>query len=227
MNHATSQLELALPPRYRHGGRRPGAGRPRSGRRVGVPHRARPFHDQGHPEHVTWRIAPDIPSLRRRALAGAIGRTIRAITQSHGRRRTSFRVIHFSIQPTHMHLIVEAGSKTTLARGLTGLGTWVARRINQALGRSGKVLSDRYHARPLTTPRAVRNAIVYVLQNHRHHEPSRYLVDENSSGPWFTGWALSFAPPPTEAPVADPVTWLARTGWKRHGPIAFDEAPSG
>jgi hypothetical protein len=102
----------------------------------------------------------------------------------------------------------------------------VARRINEALGRAGQVLADRYHARPLTTPREARHAIVYVLQNHRHHVPSRFLVDENSSGPWFTGWAQPLPLPPTEPPVAEPATWLAKRGWKRYGPIRFAEAPS-
>jgi hypothetical protein len=39
--------------------------------------------------------------------------------------------------------------------------------INGALGRHGRVWSDRYHARALATPREVRNALVYVLQNFR------------------------------------------------------------
>ncbi len=71
----------------------------------------------------------------------------------------------------------------------------------------------------------MRNAIVYVLQNHRHHEPSRFLVDECSSGPWFDGWAVRLPAPDTPSPVAAPGTWLARIGWRRHGPIRFEESP--
>src|ERR1051325_9668788 len=163
------QMELGIRAVHRWGGRRPGAGRPRSGRRVGVPHRARPWHDRNHPVHVTWRFLPGLPSMRERKLAGAIGRTVRAITQSHAARGTGFRVIHSSIQANHLHMIVEAGGKNTLMKGLRGLGTWTGRRVNETLGRRGRVLADRYHARALTSPRAVRNAIVYVLQNHKHH----------------------------------------------------------
>ena len=201
--------------------------RRRAGRVVnGVPHRARPFHDRHHPAHVTWRIAKGIPSLRKFLLARAVGTTFRAITQSHARRRTSFRVTHFSIQSNHIHLIVEAGSKTTLMRGLRGLGIWLARRVNERLGRHGQVLAERYHARPLTTPLAVRNAIVYVLQNHRHHRPSRWIVDECSSARWFAGWAEPMAPADTPAPVAPARTWLGSIAWRRHGRIRFDEAPA-
>ena len=64
-----------------------------------------------------------------------------------------------------------------------------------------------------------------MLQNHKHHEPSRNLVDECSSGPWFAHWAAPLARPPPVSPVAEPVTWLARLGSKRHGPIRFEEGP--
>lgn len=226
--HEGTQLALGIPaPRCGHGGRRPGAGRPKeTNRRVGVPHRSRPFHDRDEPVHVTWRVVPGLPSLRTFRVARAIGLTFRESTASHRRRKTGFRVIHFSIQGNHLHLIVEALGRLGLRRGLRGLGVWLSRRINRALGREGQVLADRYHARPLTSPREVRNGIVYVLQNHRHHEPSAYLVDEKSSGLWFDGWERRLAAPATTPPVAAPRTWLARLGWRRHGLIRFTEMPA-
>ena len=75
------------------------------------------------------------------------------------------------------------------------------------------------------TPRDVRNAIVYVLQNHLHHNRSAFVVDECSSARWFTGWAQPVPVPLTPSPVAAPRTWLARIGWRRHGPVRFDEGP--
>jgi putative transposase len=64
------------------------------------------------------------------------------------------------------------------------------------------------------------------LQNHLHHRPSRGIVDECSSARWFTGWAHPLGPADTPSPVAAPKTWLARVGWRRHGPIYFDEGPA-
>ena len=175
--------------------------------------------------HVTWRVA-GIPSLRGWRLAKAVGDTIRASSRSHERRRTAFRIIHFSIQSNHLHFIVEALGKVTLEKGLRGLAVWLARRINEELGRHGQVFQGRYHARPLETPTEVRNAIVYVLQNHKHHSPSRYLIDEMSSARWFNGWAQPLPPQANPSPVSFPRTWLARKGWRKHGgPIHFDEAP--
>ncbi len=78
------------------------------------------------------------------------------------------------------------------------------------------------------TPREVRNALVYVLNNFRKHGAVACAIDWCSSAPWFAGW--KHRPPPMsprrgEAPVAAAQTWLLRTGWLRHGPIAPDEAP--
>ncbi len=157
--------------RLTHGGARPGAGRPKSGRKVGVPHRARPSHDKSHPEHVKWQVMPGLPSLQDRPLADAVDRTVRAITKSHARRRTSFRIVHVGIEPQHLQLVVEAGSKPTLMRGLRGLGVWIARRVFEALGRTGRVLADRYEARPLTTAREVRRAMRGAAESRAEPAP--------------------------------------------------------
>lgn len=45
----------------------------------------------------------------------------------------SFSIVHYSIQDTHAHMIVEAADRQSLARGMIGLTTRIARRVNQAL----------------------------------------------------------------------------------------------
>jgi REP element-mobilizing transposase RayT len=204
----------------RHGGRRPGAGRPKSGRLVGVPHRARPRHDKDHPVHVTWPVLRDLPSLRKPVVARAIGDAIRTSTSSHARRRTSFRILHFSVQRDRVHLIIEAGSKGTLMRSLRGLGVWIARRVNEVIDRTGRVLADRYEEKALTTPREVRNAIIAVLGGE-----GGASVDEFSSARWFAGWAKPPEMPEEPSPVAQPRTWLARVGWRRLGAVRAGERP--
>src|SRR5206468_1396915 len=90
--------------------------------------------------------------------------------------RGDFRVVHFNVLANHLHLLVETGGAMPLARGMQGLGVRLARRINAYLGRTGPLLAQRYHARPLRTPREVRNAIRYVLLNARHHAAERGRV---------------------------------------------------
>ncbi|MGH9200579.1 MAG: hypothetical protein ACRD2A_05010, partial [Vicinamibacterales bacterium] len=90
----------------------------------------------------------------------------------------------------------------------------------------GRVFADRYHARPLESPRQVRLALVYVLQNWLHHVKGAEGVDTRSSGHWFDGWAEP-VPPATRTPAVAPAqTWLLRVGWRRHGLIRLSEGPA-
>jgi hypothetical protein len=84
------------------------------------------------------------------------------------------------------------------------------------------VWADRYHARILRTPREVRNCLVYVLGNWRHHGGERYpqqSLDPCSSAPWFDGFRENLLPPPehAERPTAAARTWLLGVGWRKRG----------
>jgi len=208
------------------GGKRLNAGRKRKSGRPGVPHSTRPEHSERHPVHVTLRATNRLPSLRKQNLFAEVQRAlVRAL-------RSWFRVLHFSVQADHVHLVVEARDKTSLARGVAGTSIRLALAVNRVLGRRGRVWSDRYHARALPTPREVRSGIVYVLTNGRKHVPGARGVDPCSSAPLFDGWKV----PPALGPphmrlesgvIQPPETWLARTGWKRHGLISSNERPKG
>jgi REP-associated tyrosine transposase len=160
------------------GGRRRGAGRPPARARRTVAHRRRAAPDPRTPVHVTLRAVAGIASLRGAHVFGAVRRALAAAS------RRTFRLVHYSVQSDHVHLLVEAEGGTSLARGCQGLSVRVAKAVNRVLGRRGAVWGDRYHARPLRTPREVRNALVYVLQNWFKHVPG-------SSGrdPLSRGWA--------------------------------------
>jgi hypothetical protein len=135
-----------------------------------------------------------------------------------------FRVVHFSVQRDHVHLLVEADVPDRLARGIQGLAIRAARACNRALGRRGAVWGDRYHSRMLATPREVRNALVYILANVKKHIPGTRGMDPRSSARWFDGWRRKVATT-GPSPVARACTWLARVGWRRHGLIDLEEAP--
>ena len=174
------------------------------------------------------RAGHRLPSLRRQVLFAEMRRDFSRASHA------SFRVVHFSVQSNHVHLLVEAQDKVRLSRGIAGLSIRLARSVNRVLSRRGRVWGDRYHARALRTPRETRHAIVYVLMNFQKHTRARRGVDAMSSAPWFDGWKN--APrerDPTihmgwrgDTPVWRPRTWLARKGWRRHGLVGEDERPT-
>ncbi len=211
------------------GGWRPGAGRPRG--RTTCAHTARPKLSKHHPQHVTLRVLAGI-ALRRERVMDAIREAIAAA------QREDFRVTHFNILGNHIHLISEAENEVRLGRGMQGLMVRLARAINKALGRTGKVFAERYHTRALKTPREVRNALRYVLCNARHHAAergqrlARTWIDPFSSAVWFDGWRDAIVDQPwlhklrrLAPPVVPARTWLLTDGWRKHGLLSFDEVP--
>jgi len=231
------QMALPLRDRPRWGGRRDGAGR-KPGERPAVRHASRDRFGRPVPAHVTLRLRSDVPSLRTVSIVREIERTF-----ARGCGRPGFRLVHYSLQGNHAHVIVEAADQTHLGRGMMAIGARLARAVNRVAKRTGPVMADRYHVRRLATPREVRNALRYVLLNARHHlaKSARTsvraidrLLDPASSARWFDGWKLaSNAVPNTIVrsvaahlrPVARARTWLLTVGWRRHGLLDPADVP--
>ena len=220
-----AQLTLRFAPPT-HGGAREGAGRKPSphARRE---HVRRPSLARSYPVHVNWKLLPHVGDLR-------VESKLRVLeTCFHrGRDRFGFRLVHYSVQNRHIHLIVEAEDARALGRGIKGLGVRIARALNKLAGTHGSVLAERYHMVILRYPKQVRNALCYVLNNGASHMARRGLrvvgfrMDAASSGTFFDGWKEGTAPcwrRPAVETVVPPRTELLRTLWKRHGPIAVGE----
>ena len=140
--------------------------------------------------------------------------------------RDEFRVVHFSVQDNHVHMIVEARDAGALSRGVQGLAVRLARRTNALLEIRGRFWGERFHSRELTSPRAVRNAIVYVLMNAKKHGVRIVGIDALSSSPWFIdGFSPPLEPRAEPPPVREARTWLGSIGWRRHGRLRIDERP--
>jgi REP element-mobilizing transposase RayT len=225
---------------FRRGGKRKGSGRKPKGTRPGSPHQARPEIKPSHALHVVLRIVASVGSLRRRNMYKAMREaTIVAAV------RERIRIVHISLQRTHVHLLVEANDKQSLARGMQGFQISAARHINTMLGegrcrrRRGSVFADRYHLEVITSPRRAHHTIRYVLCNWRKHKEDRHgiastwLVDPFSSGVSFPDWKeledmhVMWEIRETYDPliVRRPASWLLQQAWKRHGSISARDVP--
>lgn len=210
-----------------------------------VPHVVREEHSARCPVHVTMRRVAKAPSFRservRNAILIQLARAARA--------GSKIRVVQFSIQDDHLHLMLEGESREDLSRQAQKLFSRIALAVNAAVGRRGSLFRDRHHRHELKTPTEVRRALVYILFNARKHAGREGLVsragyatfDPLTSAPWFDAWAPRAGPSPTAAPHAraclrpvigdarptvDATTWLARIGYGRAGgAIRFDELP--
>jgi REP element-mobilizing transposase RayT len=157
----TRQVEL----RFRTwGGARRGAGRPPKGKRALVSHLARPEFAERFPLHVTLRMREDVWNLRTQRCLAPLRQAF-----ADGGERFGFRLVHYSVQGNHIHLLVEAAGKESLSLGMQGLGVRIARALNRVMKRRGSVFADHYHARILRTPAEVARVRTYLLRNAERH----------------------------------------------------------
>lgn len=224
------QTDFDFRPR-KWGGKRKRAGRKAGpGRERFLRHVERPDLDPGDPVHVTARVARDVPFLPTQRIYAALKAIFARISEK------GFRLLQFSVQANHLHMIVEASSEVALGRGMKRLLSRVAMMVNAIARRHGKVFPDRYSRQDILSASHFRNVLVYVLFNARKHDTARDWaggVDTYSSTVWFTDWAEGAGPAHPETAssrhgpsiVAPPQTWLARTGWKLHGggPLRLDD----
>jgi putative transposase len=141
----TGQLLLPL---NTWGGARKGAGRRRASGRSNTPHRMRPKHNPAHPLHITLRAC--LRPLRSQHVFPTLRRALARAAASP----ESFRIIQFSVQEDHLHLIVEASDKRALSSAMRGLVIRIARQVNRLLMRKGRC--GRTAGTPVRSPRYAR-----------------------------------------------------------------------
>src|SRR3954468_24396820 len=112
----------------------------------------------------------------------------------------------------HLHMLLEADDGIALVRSCRGLSVRIAKRLNKLMGRTGRVLGDRYHTRVLRTPTEVKRAIHYIRDNYKkHYQPdAKYpFIDPCSSDS-----------PDLRIVLPTAKAWLAKIGWRRAKPSA-------
>ncbi len=167
-------------------------------------------------------MGDEVRSLRGRGFIAEIRKSFVAVKE-----REDFRLLHYSFQSDHVHLIVEAEDHEALGRGMNAISSRIARAAHRAFEISGKVLSGPYHAHLLRSANEVHRAIAYVLLNIRkhwsqkHRRAPRVQIDEASSARWFEGFSRQL--PADRAGVCEvsrPRCWLLSRGWRHYGPIS-------
>jgi REP element-mobilizing transposase RayT len=185
------------------GGRRPGAGRPKR-RPSRVSHLAREKFRK-KPVHITLKLLDAVGDLRTDKRFARIQRAFFAACD-----HLDMRLLQFSVQSNHLHLVVEALDHKALGKAMQGLCIRLAKNLNRVSGRDGTVFADRYHAHVLKTPAEVRNTVHYVLYNRQKHRRRAGLdIDEYSSASGESCWYVGDGGEAAMV-IVEPATWL---GW--------------
>lgn len=104
--------------------------------------------------------------------------------------------MHFSVKGNQLHLIVEATDQVALSRSLQGLAVRIARGVNRALDRSGKLFADRFLLRTLETPEDVKSALSLLEADESPVVPARTRLLRSRI-------PRSRTPPPLRLPPSD------------------------
>ncbi len=88
--------------------------------------------------HVTCAICMGLPSLRKAETVLLLVEYLARVCEREG-----FRIVEFSIQCNHIHLICEAKSQADLSSSMNGIQGGMARILNRYWGRKGRVFVDR------------------------------------------------------------------------------------
>ncbi len=121
-----------------------------------------------HPLHVNFKYRLNV---RNKETLKLLKRSIQN-ARGHG-----LRILHYSFQSNHIHLIIEADSNRILTKGMRSLTITFAKGLQK-----GRVQMERYHLHVLKTLREAKNAVHYVLFNQQKHERGTYsVINEYSS----------------------------------------------
>jgi REP element-mobilizing transposase RayT len=127
-------------------------------------HRSRPEIPRARPVHVTIKSNKNIiPNLRSKVF-------YKEIRQGMKRARIlGIRIIHFSVQRDHVHMLIEAENKKQLGESMRALSISLSKRFSFTLKKKVKALKNRYHLHILKSLQEIKNATNYILHNGQKH----------------------------------------------------------
>jgi hypothetical protein len=137
------------------------------------------------------------------------------------------RLLHFSVQEDHLHLVVDVSERVALSRGMQGLAIRLSKALNKHWHRKGSVFADRYYGRPVKTRSELRRVVRYVLMNAKKHGTElpghEGKPDPFSSARWFLFWCEcdQIERPRRSPPVVRELFYNAEFC----GPISLKESP--
>jgi REP element-mobilizing transposase RayT len=147
-----------------------GAGRPAI-HDVGIRHRERPKLTSLSSLHLTIKINRIKADLKNKSILKVLKR---AICNS---RKKGLRVVHFSLEYDHIHLLIESPHNSALGRGMQSLGVTLARGINLFKKSVGGVYKHRYHFRKINSSRELKRVMNYIFKNGLKHGTAKHLVN--------------------------------------------------
>jgi REP element-mobilizing transposase RayT len=151
-----------------------GAGRPRI-HDPGIAHRKRPILSKASSLHLTIKLKRIKAEMKNKAVLTLLKRAIL------NARKKGLRIIHFTLEYDHVHLLVEAANNHVLGRGMQSFGVTLSKAINRLRNINGEVYKHRYHFRKINSSRELRIVMNYIFSNGVKHKTAMSLANPFNS----------------------------------------------
>lgn len=137
----------------------------------GIRHIARPKFSRPRSFHLTIKVKPNKADIQNKKILKALHHAIKRA------RLKKLKIIHYTLEYNHVHLLVEAINHDVLHSGMQALGIFFAKAINKAKALRGRVYKHRYHFRQISSPRDLKNVLHYIFHNGVKHKRVRSPID--------------------------------------------------
>jgi REP element-mobilizing transposase RayT len=140
-----------------------------------IRHSVRPKFNKPRSLHLTLKVRSNKADIQSKKILKALHHAIRRA------RLKNLKIIHYSLEYNHVHLLVEASSHQVLHSGMQALGISLSKAINKIKKQAGTVYKHRYHFRRISSPKDYRNVLRYILGNGIKHGNSQSIINPYNS----------------------------------------------
>jgi REP element-mobilizing transposase RayT len=130
--------------------------------------------------HLTLKIQKEKSGLKNKKILKILHSSIKKA------RILGLKIIHYTLEYDHVHLLVEASDKKILGKGMQSFGISFSKGINKFRLQKGAVFKTRYHFRKLNTFTEIKNALNYIMGNGIKHRETFSIITPYNSLPGLT-----------------------------------------
>ena len=136
----------------------------------GIRHTTRPLIKKPTPLHLTIKVRENKADIQNKIVLKSLHRAI-----MRGRLK-GLKIIHYTLEYNHVHILVEAKNNRVLHQGMQSFGITLSKAINRFKKAKGTVYKHRYHFRQISSLRDLRNVVKYILNNGVKHRSTKSIV---------------------------------------------------
>jgi REP element-mobilizing transposase RayT len=141
----------------------------------GIRHRSRMKINKPTSFHLTIKVRENKADIQSKKL-------LKALHHAIGRARLkNLKVVHYTLEYNHVHLLVETNDHRILHAGMQALGISFSKAINKLKSYKGSVYKHRYHQRRIGSARELKNVLLYIFNNGRKHKRTTRRIDPFNS----------------------------------------------